>query len=159
MRGKDKVIASLNQALRAELTAINQYFLHAEMLDNWGYHRLGEIIKKQSIDEMKHAEQVIERILFLDGAPNLGIGLSIKAGENAKGQLESDLALEIEAVAQYNAGVKTCTEEGDNTSRELFERLLKDEEKHVDFLEAQLHAIEEVGIQNYLSEQMHGGEK
>jgi len=159
MRGKDKVIASLNQALRAELTAINQYFLHAEMLENWGYHRLGEIIKKQSIDEMKHAEQVIERILFLDGAPNLGIGLSIKAGENAKGQLESDLALEIEAVAQYNAGVKTCTEEGDNTSRELFERLLKDEEKHVDFLEAQLHAIEEVGIQNYLSEQMHGGEK
>ena len=159
MRGKDKVIASLNQALRAELTAINQYFLHAEMMENWGYHRLGEIIKKQSIDEMKHAEQVIERILFLDGAPNLGIGLSIKAGENAKGQLESDLALEIEAVAQYNAGVKTCTEEGDNTSRELFERLLKDEEKHVDFLEAQLHAIEEVGIQNYLSEQMHGGEK
>ena len=159
MRGKDKVIASLNLALRAELTAINQYFLHAEMMENWGYHRLGEIIKKQSIDEMKHAEQVIERILFLDGAPNLGIGLSIKAGENAKGQLESDLALEIEAVAQYNAGVKTCTEEGDNTSRELFERLLKDEEKHVDFLEAQLHAIEEVGIQNYLSEQMHGGEK
>ena len=159
MRGKDKVIASLNQALRAELTAINQYFLHAEMLENWGYHRLGEIIKKQSIDEMKHAEQVIERILFLDGAPNLGMGLSIKAGDNTKGQLESDLALEIEAVAQYNAGVKTCTEEGDNTSRELFERLLKDEEKHVDFLEAQLHAIEEVGIQNYLSEQMHGGEK
>ena len=159
MRGKDKVIASLNLALRAELTAINQYFLHAEMMENWGYHRLGEIIKKQSIDEMKHAEQVIERILFLDGAPNLGIGLSIKAGENAKGQLESDLALEIEAVAQYNAGVKTCTEEGDNTSRELFEKLLKDEEKHVDFLEAQLHAIEEVGIQNYLSEQMHGGEK
>ena len=159
MRGKDKVIASLNQALRAELTAINQYFLHAEMMENWGYHRLGEIIKKQSIDEMKHAEQVIERILFLEGAPNLGMGLSIKAGENAKGQLESDLALEIEAVAQYNAGVKTCTEEGDNTSRELFERLLKDEEKHVDFLEAQLHAIEEVGIQNYLSEQMHGGEK
>src|SRR3990172_854790 len=154
MRGKDKVIASLNLALRAELTAINQYFLHAEMMENWGYHRLGEIIKKQSIDEMKHAEQVIERILFLDGAPNLGIGLSIKAGENAKGQLESDLALEIEAVAQYNAGVKTCTEEGDNTSRELFERLLKDEEKHVDFLEAQLHAIEEVGIQNYLSQQM-----
>ena len=159
MRGKDKVIASLNQALRAELTAINQYFLHAEMLENWGYHRLGEIIKKQSIDEMKHAEQFIERILFLDGAPNLGIGLSIKAGENAKGQLESDLALELEAVTQYNAGVKTCTEEGDNTSRELFEGILKDEEKHIDFLEAQLHAIEEVGIQNYLSEQMHGGEK
>ena len=158
MRGKDKVIASLNLALRAELTAINQYFLHAEMMENWGYHRLGQIIKKQSIDEMKHAEQVIERILFLEGAPNLGMGLSIKAGDNAKGQLESDLALEIEAVAQYNAGVKTCTEEGDNTSRELFEKLLKDEEKHVDFIEAQLHAIEEIGIQNYLSQQMHEGE-
>ena len=159
MRGKDKVIARLNEALRAELTAISQYFLHAEMCENWGYHRIGKLIKKQSIDEMKHAEQVIERILFLEGTPNLGVGLSLKVGSTVKEQLESDLGLEVEAVAQYNAAVRTCVEEADNTSRELFEKFLKDEEKHVDFLEAQLHAIQEIGIQNYLSEQMHGGEK
>ncbi len=154
MRGKDKVIACLNQALRAELTAINQYFLHAEMCENWGYHRIGEIIKKQSIDEMKHAEDLIERILFLEGNPNLGMGLSLKAGSNVKEQIESDLALEIEAFTQYNAAVKMCREEGDNTSRELFERLLKDEEKHIDFLESQLHIIQEAGIGHYLAQQI-----
>ena len=157
MRGKDKVIAHLNDALRAELTAITQYFLHAEMQENWGYHRLGGTIKKQSIDEMKHAEQVIERILFLDGTPNLGMGLGLKVGQNVKAQLENDLALEIEAVAHYNAAIKTCVAEGDNTSRELFERFLKDEEKHVDMLEAQLHIIQEAGIQNYLAQQIHEG--
>ena len=157
MRGKDKVIAHLNDALRAELTAISQYFLHAEMQENWGYHRLGGLIKKQSIDEMKHAEEVIERILFLEGTPNLGVGLKLNAGTNVKAQLEGDLALEMEAVAQYNAGIKTCVAEGDNTSRELFERFLKDEEKHVDMLEAQLHIIQEAGIQNYLAQQIHEG--
>lgn len=153
MRGKDKVIACLNQALRSELTSINQYFLHAEMCANWGYHRIGEIIKKQSIDEMKHAEELIERILFLDGNPNLGMGLNIKAGASVKEQLESDLALEHEAFAQYNASVKTCVEEGDNTSRELFAKLLQDEEKHIDFLEAELNVIKEAGIENYLISQ------
>ena len=155
MRGKDKVIAHLNEALRAELTAINQYFLHAEMCDNWGYHRLANVIKKQSIDEMKHAEELIERILFLEGVPNLGIGLSIKAGSTVKAQLESDLALELEGVAQYNAAISTCVAEGDNTSRHLFEKLLKDEEGHIDFLEAQLHVIKEAGLENYLAEQTH----
>src|SRR3989338_8613748 len=130
MRGKDKVIAHLNDALRAELTAISQYFLHAEMQENWGYHRIGKLIKKQSIDEMKHAEQVIERILFLDGTPNMGMGLSLKVGPNVKAQIENYLALEVEAAAQYNAAVRTCVEEADNTSRELFEKFLKDEEKH-----------------------------
>src|SRR3989304_7526963 len=111
MRGKDKVVAPRNDALRAELTAISQYFLHAEMQENWGYHRLGGLIKKQSIDEMKHAEEVIERILFLDGTPNMGMGLSLKVGPNVKAQLESDLGLEVEAVAQYNAAIRTCVEE------------------------------------------------
>ena len=157
MRGKDKVIARLNEALRAELTAISQYFLHAEMCENWGYHRIGKLIKKQSIDEMKHAEQVIERILFLEGTPNLGVGLSLKVGPTVKEQLESDLALEVEAVAQYNAAIRTCVEEADNTSRELFEKFLKDEEKHVDFLEAELHVIQEAGIENYLAQQIHEG--
>ena len=155
MRGKEKVIASLNHALRAELTAINQYFLHSEMCENWGYHRLAEIIKKESIDEMKHAEELIERILFLEGTPNLGMGLSLEAGANVKAQLESDLKLELEAVVQYNAAVKACVEEGDNTSRELFVKLLEDEEKHIDFLEAQLHIIKEAGIEAYLAQQIH----
>ncbi|MBI2815849.1 MAG: bacterioferritin [Acidobacteria bacterium] len=153
MRGKDKVIATLNLALRSELQAINQYFLHAEMCENWGYKRIGEFIKKQSIDEMKHAEKVIERILFLDGTPNLGMGVNIKPGANVKEQLEADLALEHEAFAQYNAAVKICMEEGDNTSRELFADFLKDEEKHIDFLEAQLQIIQDTGIQNYLISQ------
>ena len=155
MRGKDKVIACLNQALRSELTAINQYFLHAEMCENWGYHRIGDLIKKQSIDEMKHAEELIERILFLEGTPNLGMGLTIKVGSNIKEQIAGDLALEVEAFSEYNSFVKTCIEEGDNTSRELFERLLKDEEKHIDFLEAQLHIIKEAGFENYLVQQIH----
>jgi bacterioferritin len=155
MRGKDKVIAHLNDALKAELTAINQYFLHSEMCQNWGYHRLGEFIKKQSIDEMKHAEEVIERILFLDGTPNMGMGLTLKVGASVQAQLENDLALELDAVTQYNAAIKVCAAEGDNTSRELFERLAKDEETHIDFLEGQLHVIKEAGLQNYLAQQMH----
>ena len=158
MRGKDKVIAQLNAALKAELTSITQYFIHAEMCENWGYHRIGKLIKKQSIDEMKHAEEIIERILFLDGTPNMGMGLSLKVGPNVKAQLESDLGLEVEAVAQYNAAIRTCVEEADNTSRELFEKFLKDEEKHVDFLEAELHVIQEAGIENYLAQQIHEGE-
>ena len=158
MKGKEKVIAQLQEALRAELTAISQYFLHAEMQDNWGYHRLGGLIKKQSFDEMKHAEQVIERILFLDGNPKMGMSLKLDPGTNVKAQLERDLALELEAVAQYNAGVQICVAEGDNTSRELFERFLIDEEKHIDFLEGQLTVIEQAGLQNYLVQQMGEGQ-
>ncbi len=153
MRGKDKVIAHLNEALRSELTSINQYFLHGEMCENWGYHRLGELIKKQSIDEMKHAEKLIERILFLDGTPNLGMGLILKAGSSVKEQMELNLGLELEAFKEYNASIRVCADEGDNTSRELFEELLEDEEKHIDFLEAQLNIIKEAGLENYLIEQ------
>jgi len=155
MRGKEKVIAQLNDALRSELLAISQYFLHAEMCENWGYKRLGSLVKKHSIDEMKHAEKVIERILFLDAMPAMGMGLPLKIGPNVKAQLENDLALEVEAVSQYNNAIKVCVEEGDNTSRELFETLLKDEESHVDFLEAQLHIIREAGIENYLATLTH----
>ena len=154
MKGNPKVIAALNEALKEELTAINQYFLHAEMCENWKYTRLADFIKKQSIDEMKHAEVLIERILFLDGTPNMTELMQLSVGQNVKDQLESDLKLEISAVAQYNAAVQTARDEGDNASRELFERLLKDEEEHVDWLEAQLHQIREIGYERYLSQQI-----
>src|ERR1051325_1986045 len=121
MQGKPKVIAVLNEALKEELTAINQYFLHAEMCENWHYTRLGEYIKKQSIDEMKHAEVLIERILFLDGVPNMTELMQLSVGASVRDQLASDLKLEIGAVAMYNRAVEACREAGDNASRELFE--------------------------------------
>jgi bacterioferritin len=155
MQGNAKVIAALNDALKEELTAINQYFLHAEMCENWHFDRLGGYIKKQSIDEMKHAEAIIERILFLDGTPNLTELMQLSIGRNVKEQLESDLKLEIGAVAMYNRYVQLARDEGDNTSRELFERLLKDEEEHVDWLEAQVYQIQEMGYERYLSQQVH----
>ena len=154
MQGNPKVIAALNEALKEELTAINQYFLHAEMCENWHYSKLGDFIRKQSIDEMKHAEQIIERILFLDGSPSMTELMQIKVGQNVKDQLESDLKLELAAVIQYNRAVALARDEGDNASRELFERLLKDEEEHVDWLEAQLHQIKEIGYERYLSQQI-----
>jgi bacterioferritin len=154
MKGNDKVIALLNEALHEELTAINQYFLHAEMCENWHYTRLGTYIKKQSIDEMKHAETLIERILFLDATPSMTEPMQLTIGKNVRDQLESDLKLEVDAVSMYNRAVKVCRDEGDNASRELFERLLKDEEEHVDWLEAQLHQIKEMGYERYLSTQV-----
>jgi bacterioferritin len=157
MQGKPKVIALLNKGLKEELTAINQYFLHAEMCENWHYEKLGHFIKKQSIDEMKHAEALIERILFLDGAPTLTDPIQLTVGRNVKEQIESDLKLEIDAVGMYNAAIQTCRQEGDNASAELFERLLKDEEEHVDWLEAQQHLIDEIGYERYLSQQIREG--
>jgi bacterioferritin len=154
MQGRPKVIAALNEALREELTAISQYFLHAEMCENWRYEKLGHFIKKQSIDEMKHAETLIERILFLDGTPNMTELLHLNIGQTVREQLESDLKLELDAVAMYNRSVAVARDEGDNASRDLFERLLKDEEEHVDWLEAQLHQIKEIGYERYLSEQI-----
>jgi bacterioferritin len=153
MKGNPKVLSELNKALREELTAINQYFLHAEMCENWGYHKLSEYIKKQSIGEMKHAEALMERILFLDGTPSM-MPMELNIGVTVKGMLESDLALEVSAVRQYNEAVAIATKEGDNGSRDLFVELLNDEEDHVDFLEAQLHQIEELGYERYLSMQM-----
>jgi bacterioferritin len=157
MKGNPKVIALLNEALKEELTAINQYFLHAEMCENWHYSRLGDYIKKQSIDEMKHAETIIERILFLDATPNMTEPMQLTIGKNVKEQLESDLKLEIDAVGMYNRAVQVSRDEGDNASRELFERLLKDEEQHVDWLEAQLYQIGEMGYERYLSQQVRQG--
>jgi bacterioferritin len=154
MQGNPKVIAELNNALKEELTAISQYFLHAEMCENWKYDKLGDYIKKQSIDEMKHAEALIERILFLDGAPRLTELMNISVGPNVREQLESDLKLEVSAVGMYNSAIKVCVEAGDNASRELFERLLKDEEDHVDWLEAQVHQIKELGYERYLTQQI-----
>ncbi len=153
MKGNPKVIAELNKALREELTAINQYFLHAEMCENWGYSRLSQYIKKQSIGEMKHAEVLIERILFLDGTPSMQ-PLELKVGGSVKNMIESDLALEVAAVKQYNAAVHLATAEGDNGSRDLLVQLLKDEESHVDWLEAQMHQIKELGYERYLTQQM-----
>ena len=156
VKGNTKVIAALQEALSEELTAINQYFLHAEMCENWHYTKLGDFIKKQSIDEMKHAEQLIERILFLDATPNLTEPMRLSVGKTVKTQLESDLELETTAVQMYNRAIETAREHGDNASRELFERLLKDEEEHVDWLEAQLHQINEIGYERYLSQQIGG---
>ncbi|HMK22301.1 MAG TPA: bacterioferritin [Terriglobales bacterium] len=153
MKGNPKVLAQLNKALQEELTAINQYFLHAEMCENWGYHKLSDFIKKQSIGEMKHAEVLIERILFLDGSPSM-MPLELKVGGTVKAMLESDLALEVSAVKQYNDAVAVATAEGDNGSRDLLVQLLKDEEEHVDFLEAQMHQIRELGYERYLTMQM-----
>lgn len=156
MQGNPKVIAALNEALKEELTAINQYFLHAEMCENWHYEKLGDYIKKQSIDEMKHAEMLIERILFLDATPNMTELMKLTVGRNVKEQIESDLKLEIEAVAKYNEAIQIARDAGDNASRELFERLLQDEEKHVDWLEAQLHQVQELGYERYLGLQVRG---
>ncbi len=157
MKGNEKVIAYLNQCLKAELTAINQYFLHAEMMENWGYGRLSKVTKKNAVEEMKHAEKFIERILFLDGMPVMDELFPLRIGRDVKAQLENDLALELDAVPRLNEAIKEAVAAGDNGSRELFEEVLEDEEEHVDFLEAQLHMIKEIGSGNYLAQQMNEG--
>lgn len=154
MRGHEKVLGYLQEVLKAELTAINQYFLHAEMCENWGYMHLANYGRKESIDEMKHAEAVLKRMLFLDGSPNMSELFPLRIGQNVKAQLQNDLALELEALPRLNAAVRAASEAGDNGSRELFEKILVDEESHVDFLEAQLHMIQELGYENYLAQQM-----
>ena len=154
MKGNPEVLAYLQEVLKAELTAINQYFLHAEMMENWGYNRLAGITRKESIEEMVHAEKLIERILYLDGTPNMSELFTLRIGQNIKAQLENDLKLELEAVPRLNKAVAKCVEVGDNGSRDLFAQILVDEEHHVDFLEAQLHMIKEMGYENYLAQQM-----
>ena len=159
MKGYAKVIAVLNQVLKAELTAINQYFLHAEMCENWGYEKLAKHTRKESIEEMQHAEKLMERILLLDGTPNMSDYFKINIGQNVKAQLQNDLQVEFDAVKRLNAGVETCVNAGDNGSRDLLEVILTDEEEHIDWLEGQLHAIGEMGIENYLAQQLHEDEK
>jgi len=155
MRGNEKVIELLNEALKAELTAINQYFLHAKMCENWGYLRLAAHSREESIDEMKHADSLMERILFFEGTPNMSELFPLRIGANVKEQLTNDLALELEACPRLNRAIRVATEVGDNGSRELFEEILEEEEHHVDWLEAQLHLIDEIGLDNYLAQQMH----
>jgi bacterioferritin len=152
MKGNPKVIEQLNHALREELTAINQYFIHAEMCENWGYDRLAKQIKLRSIAEMKHAESLIERVLFLDGAPSME-PLALSIGKNVKDMAESDHKAEVEAIALYNEAARIAAEEKDHGTRDLFIRLLKAEEEHLDELEIELHQIAELGYERYLTTQ------
>ena len=154
MKGDPKVIDFLNQVLKAELTTINQYFLHAEMCENWGYERLAKLIRKESIEEMQHAEKLIERILYLDGSPNMSDYFKINIGQTVEQQYKNDVQLEYDAVKRLNDGIQLCIRQNDAGSRELTEKILSDEEHHIDWLEAQLHAIDEMGYQNYLAQQL-----
>ena len=154
MHGDEKVIAQLNSGLSSELTAIVQYMTQSEMCHNWGYKRLGDLTKVRAIEEMKHAEGLIERIIFLDNTPTVDVGLKPQLGSKVQQQMEINLKDEQDAVRQYNAAVKVCVEAKDDGSKALFERMIQDEERHVDYLEAQLHSIKEMGIGNYLSQQL-----
>ncbi len=154
MKGKPEVIEVLSEMLKEELGAISQYFLHAEMMENWGYKRLSDMTKKQSIGEMKHAEAIMERILFLEGLPNMTEVGKIKIGKDVPSQIKNDLELEKGAVGAYNSAVEVCRKAGDNSTADFLKDILKDEEEHVDFLETQLSLIEQLGLAVYLTEQM-----
>lgn len=154
MRGDAKVIEYLNKALRAELTAINQYFLHARMFKNWGLKKLGEVEYHESIDEMKHADKLIDRILFLEGLPNLQDLDKLMIGETPVECLECDLKLEYSGHAFYKEAIAYCEQVRDYITREIFEDILEDEEEHIDFLETQLELVKTVGLENYLQSQM-----
>ena len=154
MRGDANVLEVLNDVLTAELTAINQYFIHAKMCENWGYEHLAEYIRHESIDEMKHADIVIDRILFLEGVPNMQRLYPVKVGETVAEQLAVDLQLEYTAVKRLNDGIVVAVAAGDNASRALLEGILVSEEEHADWLEAQLELIRQVGEQNYLAQQL-----
>ena len=154
MKGKAEVIEVLAKMLKEELGAISEYFIHAEMCESWGYKKLSDHTKKESINEMKHAEKLIERILFLEGTPNLNDMPKLNVGKDVKAQFQNDLALEKNAVIEYNAAISTCRKAGDNASADLLQVILNDEEEHVDFLEEQLSLIDNIGIQNYLAQQV-----
>ncbi len=158
MKGNAEVINAFNEALSEELTAISQYFLHSEMCENWGYHKLAEAIKKESIDEMKHAEKVIERILFLEGVPNMAKLQRLNIGQTVPEMLKNDLKLETNAVAMYNRLIQLARKEEDHGSAEILKQILEDEEGHVDMLETQISLVKELGLQNYLTLQSKGGE-
>jgi bacterioferritin len=156
MKGQDTIIHLLNDVLTDELTAINQYYLHARICENWGYERLWKKIREESIEEMRHADRLIERILFLDGLPNLQRLGNIRVGESVAEQLRLDLELEYNSVRLLNQGIEMCRAQGDDGSRHLLEKILKDSEEHVNWLEAQLELIKQVGEANYLAQQIHG---
>ena len=154
MKGQKEIIELLNEVLAAELVAINQYFLHAKMCENWGYKKLYERTRAESIDEMRHAEQLVDRILFLEGVPNLQRLDKLNIGQTVTEQLKSDLALEYSAVKRLNDGVALCLQRGDNVSMTLLSEILVSEEKHVDWIETQLSLIEQLGETAYLAEQL-----
>jgi bacterioferritin len=155
MKGNDKIIEHLNLRLAEELTAINQYMVHSEMCDNWGYDRLHQAIEKRAIDEMKHAEKLIARILFLEGRPIVSDLNKIHIGAEVPKMHENDRSAEEGAIKGYNESIRLAVEVGDNGSRELLEDILEEEEAHIDWLEAQLDQIKQMGPQNYLVEQIH----
>jgi bacterioferritin len=154
MKGSRRVVEALNDVLSAELVGINQYFLHAKMCRNWGYHRIAEVDYHESIDEMKHASELVERILFLEGTPNLQKLGRVRIGTAVPEQLALDRSLEVDAVARLNKAIALCVAEGDNTSRELLERILTSEESHLDWLETQLGLLKALGETPYLAEQL-----
>jgi bacterioferritin len=158
MKGSAKVIKELNAALSSELTAIVQYMVQAELHANWGYGKLAGITKKRAIEEMHHAEGLIERLVFFDSVPDVSVSLNPQIGKTVKSHLETDLTDELDAVKQYNASAAVCVQEGDNGTRELFEKMIHDEENHSQYLESQLGIIKEAGIENFLSQQMEGEE-
>jgi bacterioferritin len=155
MRGDDEIIELLNEVLTAELTAINQYFVHAKMCRNWGYERLAEHIRAESIDEMKHAEVLVDRILYFDGTPNLQRLFPLRVGETVAEQFEADLQVEYAAVERLNNGIAMCVAKGDNGTRELLADILTSEEEHIDWLETQQEAIRQVGYERYLAQQLY----
>lgn len=154
MKGNEKIIEHLNMRLAEELTAINQYMVHSEMCDNWGYERLHKLIEKRAIDEMKHAEKLIARILFLDGRPTVSKLNRVHIGAEVPKMHQNDRSAEESAILGYNESIRLAVEVGDNGTRELLEAILKEEEEHIDNLEAQLDQISQMGIQNYLVEQL-----
>ena len=154
MQGNPEIVELLNEVLTAELTAINQYFLHAKIMEDWGYLRLAEHTKHESIDEMKHAEIVTDRVLFLDGLPNYQRYFPLRIGETVPEMFQADLELEYTAVERLNRAIAKAVEVGDNGSRELFESILVSEEEHIDWLETQLTTIDQIGVENYLAEQL-----
>lgn len=154
MKGDAKILGALNEILTGELTAINQYFLHAKMCKNWGFLKLGHKIYKESIDEMKHADMLVERILFLEGIPNLQKLDKLNIGENVKELLESDLALENRAIPRLRKAIELCYDSSDHGTRDLLEKILVSEEEHTDWLETQLNVIKDIGLQNYLAQQL-----
>jgi len=157
MQGNEDVIKLLNEVLTSELTAINQYFIHSKMCEDWGFQKLAGKKHAESVEEMKHADVVIGRILFLDGVPNMQRYFPVKVGEDAIEQHRLDLEVEYDAVKRLNGGIALCRDKGDNGTRELLEKILQDEEDGIDWLEAQLHLVETIGPERYLAEQMGGG--
>jgi bacterioferritin len=155
VQGDPEIIEVLNEVLTAELTAINQYFIHHKMCENWGYERLSKKKREESIGEMKDADAVMERILYFDGLPNMQRLFPVRVGEDPIEQHKADLAVETEAIARLNDAIKLCREKGDNGTRDLLERILHGEEEGADWLEAQLHIVGEIGKEQYLAEQIH----